>query len=282
MASTAIAESGFVVSRIRYPAGHYRHEPSGLVELRVVRAGSSYAEIDLGAGARRVFTRPGDLLLSLPHSATSFLIADVRELTVLAVDAALADRLLAQAGGTITELASAAERPMRDPMLAEMCRRLEDWPPAEPVVREWMLGVTLATLLNMARARRDRSQRPVLTQHGLDEVLAAIDAERDADTTVERLASVAGLPRRAFATAFREATGLPVHQFVLRRRVDRAITLLETSGLSLADIAQRTGFSHQAHMTRVFSRLKGRTPGQLRGGGQGRPATRPDKTHDSP
>ena len=264
MEGMVVAESGFVVSRIRYPEGQYRHEPSGLVELRVVRAGSSYAEIDLGAGARRVFTRPGDVLLSLPHSATSFLIADARELTVLAIDAALAGRLLDQAGGTIAELASAAERPMRDPMLAEMCRRLEDWPPAEPIVREWMLGVTLATLLGMARARRDRSQRPVLTPHRLDAVLAAIDAESDADTTVVRLASVAGLPRRAFASAFRQATGLPVHQFVLRRRVDRAITLLETSDLSLADIAARTGFSHQAHMTRVFSRLKGITPGQLR------------------
>jgi AraC family transcriptional regulator len=264
MQGTVDAESGFVVSRVRYPAGHYRHDPSGLVELRVVRAGSSYAEINLGAGARRVFTRPGDVLLSLPHSATSFLIADVRELTVLAIDAALAARLLDQAGGTVAELASAAERPMRDPMLAEMCRRLEDWPPAEPIVREWMLGVTLATLLSMARARRDRSQRPVLTQQRLEAVLAAIDAERDADTTVERLAAMAGLPRRAFTTAFRDATGLPVHQFVLRRRIDRAITLLQTSDLSLADIAQRTGFSHQAHMTRVFTRLKGVTPGQLR------------------
>jgi len=110
--------SGFAVARIRYPAGHYRHEPSGLLELRVVRAGSSYAEIDLGAGVRRVFTRPGDLLLSLPHSATSFLIADARELTVLRIEVDLAGRLLKEAGAVIGDLAPAAERPMRDPMLA--------------------------------------------------------------------------------------------------------------------------------------------------------------------
>jgi len=258
------AASGLVVSRIRYPAGEYRHGPSGLLELRVVRAGSSYAEIDLGAGVRRVFTRPGDLLLSLPDSATSFVIADARELTVLRVEAGLAGRLLKEAGGTIADLAPAAERPVRDPMVAEICRRLENSARTEPIVREWMLGVTVAALLGMARAARDRSARPVLTAQRLDAVLAAIDAERDADTTVDRLASVAGLSRRAFATAFRETTGLPVHQFVLRRRVDRAITLLETSDLSLADVAHRTGFSHQAHMTRVFSRLRGVTPGQLR------------------
>ena len=55
-----------------FAAGDYRHAPAGVVQLRVIRGGSSYAEIDLGSGLRRVFTRPGDLLLSLPGRATRF------------------------------------------------------------------------------------------------------------------------------------------------------------------------------------------------------------------
>jgi AraC family transcriptional regulator len=48
-----------------FPAGDYRHAPAGVVQLQVIRGGSSYAEIDLGSGLRHA-SRPGHLLLSLP------------------------------------------------------------------------------------------------------------------------------------------------------------------------------------------------------------------------
>ncbi|AZO32205.1 helix-turn-helix domain-containing protein [Mesorhizobium sp.] len=38
--------------------------------------------------------------------------------------------------------------------------------------------------------------------------------------------------------------------------------------LPLAEIAQRTGFTHQAHMNRVVTRLKGLSPGRLRSRGR--------------
>ncbi|MGX5847397.1 helix-turn-helix domain-containing protein [Mesorhizobium sp. PL10] len=82
--------------------------------------------------------------------------------------------------------------------------------------------------------------------------------------SIDRLAELAGMPRRAFTAAFREATGLPVYQFSLRRRVDRAVELLEDSDQPLAEIALRVGFTHQAHMNRVVTRLKGLSPGRLR------------------
>lgn len=248
------------VERVSFPRGEYHHPPSGLLQLRVVRSGSSYAEIDLGAGLRRVFTRPGDLLLSLPDRATHFRIEDTRELTMIAVVPELASRLLAAAGGALDDLRT-IERPLRDPLTAELCRRLEQ--SHTKVVREWMLGVALAALLSVAQAQRGR-ERGVLTASGLAAALAAIDDGLDGNPSVEQLAVAAGVKRRAFASAFREATGLPVHQYVLRRRVEHAADLLASTELPLAAIAQRAGFAHQAHMTRVLSRLKGETPGQLR------------------
>jgi hypothetical protein len=77
-----------------FPAGDYRHPPTGTIQLRVIRGGSSHAEIDLGSGLRRVFTRLGDLLLSLPDRATRFKIAEQRELTLITVEPSLASRLL--------------------------------------------------------------------------------------------------------------------------------------------------------------------------------------------
>jgi len=113
------------ISRVYFPAGVYRHPPSGLVQVRVVRRGSSYADIDLGAGAKRVFTRPGDLLVSLPDRPTAFTIEEGRELTLLQLDRHLVTRILAQIGGRIEEYESLLRRPTREPLVAELCRRLE-------------------------------------------------------------------------------------------------------------------------------------------------------------
>jgi AraC family transcriptional regulator len=121
-----------------------------------------------------------------------------------------------------------------------------------------------ATLVRLA-GRVGAKQRPtVLTQGRLNDVLAAIDAKLGERLSIERLAELAGLPKRSFTAAFRGATGLPVHQFVLRRRAERAADLIASSDISLAEVAHLTGFAHQAHMNRVVTRLKGLSPGRLR------------------
>lgn len=244
-----------------FPPGDYRHPASGLVQLRVVRSGSSYAEIDLGAGLRRVFTRPGDLLLSLPDRATQFRIEEARELTMIAIEPAEVDGWLSVAGGRLEDLRPVAVGPIRDALVAELCRRLEGVQAL--ALQHWMLGVAFHALLALA-VTQHKDERGVLTAQALRDVQRAVDDALDGEVSVERLAQVAGLRRRTFTSAFREATGLPVYQYVLRRRVERAAELLATTELPLAAIALRAGFAHQAHMTRVLSRLKGVTPGQLR------------------
>jgi len=46
-------------------------------------------------------------------------------------------------------------------------------------------------------------------------------------------------------------------------RLEKARRLLETPDVALADVAQRTGFSDQAHLTRLFKREFGTTPGSI-------------------
>jgi len=67
-----------------------------------------------------------------------------------------------------------------------------------------------------------------------------------------------------FAAQFRAATGLRPHEFVLRRRIERAQSLLLQSRLTSLDIALSTGFRSQAHFTTVFKRLVGETPARWR------------------
>ena len=79
------------------------------------------------------------------------------------------------------------------------------------------------------------------------------------------MAAAAHLSVYHFARQFRAATGMPPHQYVIARRVERAKQLLQAATeLSLADVAAHAGFSDQSQFTHHFKRLVGVTPGQFR------------------
>jgi AraC family transcriptional regulator len=80
----------------------------------------------------------------------------------------------------------------------------------------------------------------------------------------ESLAAAGGLSAAWFARRFRTVTGLPPHQYVLRRRIERAKHLLTRTDIPIAQVAFDCGFAHQEHLTRVFKRLTGLTPGAFR------------------
>lgn len=100
-----------------------------------------------------------------------------------------------------------------------------------------------------------------LSRRALQRVLALIDAELGEGLTVERMAGVAGLSAAHFARAFSRTLGVAPHQYVMRRRLERARQALETPDADILNVARRLGFSDQAHLTRLFKREFGVTPG---------------------
>ena len=235
--------------------------------MRLIRRGSSRADIDLGGGLRHAFTRPGDLLVSLPDHPTTFRIDQGRELTLLQIEPEYAGGLIERAGGTAMEaLRPLARRPLREPLVAELLRRLEADELGSAEARDWALGVVLTLLLYVARRALSARQPNVLSHVKLRQILDDINRDLSNNWSVETLANRVGVSRRPFAAAFKEATGLPVHQYVLRSRVDAATKLLRHGKLSIAEIASATGFANQAHLTRVISRLLHSSPKQIRDG----------------
>ena len=63
---------------------------------------------------------------------------------------------------------------------------------------------------------------------------------------------------------FRSATGETVWSYVKRRRCERAVELLVHSDLTIAQIAYKTGFSNQPHLTSCLRKQIGRTPKEIR------------------
>ena len=84
------------------------------------------------------------------------------------------------------------------------------------------------------------------------------------DLRLAQLGSVAYMSPYHFARLFQHSTGLPPHRYVMRTRIDRAITLLASRDLPIASVARLVGFRTPSHFSTVFRRLTGTTPGAYR------------------
>ena len=84
-----------------------------------------------------------------------------------------------------------------------------------------------------------------------------------ATPTLDELAALAGVSRYQVQRRFVRVHGLPPHAWLLQWRAERARTLIR-AGHGLADAALACGFADQSHMTRVFTRQFGYTPGAWR------------------
>jgi AraC family transcriptional regulator len=121
-------------------------------------------------------------------------------------------------------------------------------------------------LRNLVAPRRlERGRDGVLPRGRRRAVVEYIEEHLDGGPTLAQLAAVVGLNPYHFARQFKAATGLPPHQYVILRRVERARLLLQAgTDLSLAEVALRAGFSDQSQFSRHFKRLVGVTPRRFR------------------
>jgi AraC family transcriptional regulator len=117
----------------------------------------------------------------------------------------------------------------------------------------------------LAPRRTARGRDGSLPRGRLRAVVTYIEDHLDVNPSLEQIAAVARLSSYHFARQFKSATGLPPHQYVIARRVERAKQLLQLdSDLSLAEVAARAGFSDQSQFSHHFKRVVGVTPRQFR------------------
>ncbi|WP_110751568.1 helix-turn-helix domain-containing protein [Phyllobacterium leguminum] len=104
---------------------------------------------------------------------------------------------------------------------------------------------------------RKRSQ---LSPRQLRRVIDFLEENCLRSIRLKDLADLCGLSETHFSHAFKASTGLPPHQWQMQARIDRARELMNRKTISLTSVASATGFSDQAHFTRVFKRFVGVTP----------------------
>jgi AraC family transcriptional regulator len=139
--------------------------------------------------------------------------------------------------------------------------------PGGPLAAESLANVVAVQLIRHSLAPRPPKLRNygALSRARLQAVVEYIEEHLDTNVTLEELAAVAHLSVFHFARQFKEAVGMPPHQYVIERRVKRAEQLMRPEAdFSLAQIAALVGFSDQSQFSHHFKRIIGVPPGQFR------------------
>jgi transcriptional regulator GlxA family with amidase domain len=95
-------------------------------------------------------------------------------------------------------------------------------------------------------------------------VLEHIEAHLAMPLRNRELAVLVDFSEFHFNVAFRNSLGTSPHEFLIRRRIERAQQLMLSTEMPLCDIAFECGLADQAHLSRLFRRVVGETPAAWR------------------
>jgi AraC family transcriptional regulator len=253
-------------------AGSFPHPATDFYYLQMGRCGGiSPARITFGGDTYSVpGFRPGDLCIAPPDTDCDYEIASPLQLTVFALPATLIHSVGRDLNPSFAgDLFALHNGLFRSSMV--MQRMLNMWRcasnnEATPEIHSQAQEIDLAeTLVCLAMDQYcSRVQCSHLSWRARSQVLQYIDAHLCDDIPLAQLASIANLSEYHFLRAFKAEMSITPHQYIMDQRVQRTKLLLKKSNSNLADIAFKCGFSSQQHMTTVFGRAEGRTPGEFR------------------
>ena len=83
---------------------------------------------------------------------------------------------------------------------------------------------------------------------------------RGKTVVVADLAEKLNLSESRLRTLFREAAGIPLGSYIQNYRLNRALALLRTTRLPIADVAEEAGFGSPQAFSRIFKKEMGQTP----------------------
>ena len=98
----------------------------------------------------------------------------------------------------------------------------------------------------------------------LQHVIEYVDQHFAEDLPLEKIAAEAGFSKYHFIRLFKKLTGETFHQYLCKKRISKAESLMRQSDLSVLQIAMRTGFNSIATFNRTYKDMRGMTPSQYR------------------
>ena len=145
------------------------------------------------------------------------------------------------------------------------------WPLSEPAGQADADTFLLSFLLSL-QTRQSLSDRPVSTYIDssgypalIRNAISCIEKNHTEAFGLDSLASELGYNKRYLCSAFKQATGTTILEFLNHIRIRHAAACFRYNDVPIAVIAQYVGFVTPVHFTRVFKKLTGISPSRFRG-----------------
>lgn len=98
----------------------------------------------------------------------------------------------------------------------------------------------------------------------VDRALVYIEDNLQEPLTLDSVANAFHMSKYYFHRLFSAMMGCSLHDYILARRLNASVQLIQDTHLSLTDIAYRLNFGTQSSFTRAFTRQYGTAPSSLR------------------
>ena len=215
---------------------------------------------------RRFDYRAGEIILSRRHAETWARTDGLHYLSVAISDAAL--RAACDGISSDVELPGAPK--LEDARVLALvaalnAERIAGFPSGRLFLDSVEQALAVALVNNHAVRHYDvRVHRGGLSPARLRRITELVHADIEGELSLDKMAETAGLSTAYFSQMFRKSTGESPHQFVLRRRVERAKEMLRASEARVLDVAVACGFKTQQHFARIFRHICGISPTDYR------------------
>ena len=209
---------------------------------------------------------PGDLALCDRHVGEWVGLMNVTHLQLGISDAAL----MASSDGAYGEVELRPSRKFANPRLSALVAAAHaEMVAGFPSGRLFLDSVEQAMAVALVNGHAVR-HRPVQISRGglgparLRRIRELVHAKMEDELSLDEMAQSVGLSTAHFARMFRKSTGQTPHQFVLRRRLERAKLMLRAPDARVLDVAVACGFKTQQHFAQVFRDVCGVSPTEYR------------------
>lgn len=212
----------------------------------------------------------GDLEIIPPNLGGTWEIKSRDNALVIGLKLRVLERIVEDSGGDPRKLQVLNRFQARDAQIEHIGWALKaEMENGYPSGRTYMdaLATGLAARLvrnHSSMARTSRAVKAAMPGRKLKAVLGFIEDNLGRDLGLTEIADVAGLSVSHFKTQFRKSLGMPPHQYLIRRRVERAAMQLRKGVQAIGQVALENGFCHQSHLALHTRRVLGLTPQELR------------------
>jgi AraC family transcriptional regulator len=242
--------------------------PAVIVSIHV--GASVSVDCRRGGQRHRGTTIHGDLEIIPPNTPGVWELQSADTALVIGLKLQLLKSIVEQFGSNPEQLRITNRFQARDPQIEyigwALKSEMESGCPSGRLFTDALATALAARIVrnHSSLARPHHAPAAAIPARKLKVVLSYIEDNLGRDISLGEIAAEAGLSTSHFKALFRKSVGMPPHQYLIRRRVERAAAQLRKSTAPIGDIALENGFCHQSHLAMHVRRILGVTPQEVR------------------